>query len=147
MKKESAGIVITDGDVVLGCKSYQWDLPKGEIEEGEEPIDAAIRETKEETGLVVKKEKLTELGYYDYTKYKNLWLFLYVPEILPNTDNMKCTTYFTDKKGNKTLEVTDYKYIPLTVVEGFFYRSICKVLRKIENGSVFSKRFSKGKKQ
>jgi hypothetical protein len=60
---------------------------------------------------------------------------------------MKCTTYFTDKKGNKTLEVTDYKYIPLTVVEGFFYRSICKVLRKIENGSVFSKRFSKGKKQ
>ena len=57
MKKESAGIVITDGDVVLGCKSYQWDLPKGEIEEGEEPIDAAIRETQEETGLIVKKEK------------------------------------------------------------------------------------------
>ena len=28
-----------------------WDFPKGRIEEGEEPIDAAKRETLEETGL------------------------------------------------------------------------------------------------
>ena len=56
MKKVSSGLVITDGKVVLGCKSYKWDLPKGEIEKNEEPIDAAIRETKEETGLSVNKK-------------------------------------------------------------------------------------------
>lgn len=30
----------------------EWDLPKGIIENGEEPLDAAIRETAEETGLI-----------------------------------------------------------------------------------------------
>ena len=49
MKKVSAGVVITNGRVVLGVKSYKWDLPKGEIEKGEKPIEAAVRETKEET--------------------------------------------------------------------------------------------------
>lgn len=146
MKKISAGVVVTDGDVVLGCKSYQWDLPKGEIEKGEKPIDAAIREAKEETGLILRQDQLTKLGFFEYTKYKDLWLFLYKPEILPDTDKMKCTTYFENKNGKKVLEVTDFKYIPLSVIEGFFYRSICNVLRKIERGSIFSKHFPKEKK-
>lgn len=36
--------------LVLRCYK-NWDFPKGRIEEGEEPIDAAKRETTEETGL------------------------------------------------------------------------------------------------
>ena len=36
--------------LVLRCFK-NWDFPKGRIEEGEEPIDAAKRETMEETGL------------------------------------------------------------------------------------------------
>ena len=36
--------------LVLRCYK-NWDFPKGRIEAGEEPIDAAKRETTEETGL------------------------------------------------------------------------------------------------
>src|ERR1700733_3844860 len=33
-----------------------WSIPKGEFEEGEEPLDAAKREFREETGVVAKGE-------------------------------------------------------------------------------------------
>ena len=37
---------------MLVLRAYKnWDFPKGQIEPGEEPIDAAKRETEEETGL------------------------------------------------------------------------------------------------
>lgn len=141
MKKVSSGLVITNGKIVLGCKSFKWDLPKGEIEKNEKPIDAAVRETREETGLIVDKKDLIELGFFDYTKHKDLWLFLYVPKELPDTSKMKCTTYFEDREGNEVLEVTGYRYIDFKYLERFFYRSICKVLRQIEKSSIFSNYF------
>lgn len=39
----------------------QWALPGGEIEENESPLTAAIRETKEETTLDVRKLKIISL--------------------------------------------------------------------------------------
>lgn len=143
MKKVSAGVVITNGRVVLGVKSYKWDLPKGEIEKGEKPIEAAVRETKEETGLKLNPKDLTELGFFDYTKNKDLWLYLYVPKELPDTSKMKCTTFFEDDEGNKTLEVEGYRYINFRHIERFYYRSICKVLRKVEQLPAFSNYFNK----
>lgn len=52
----SAGMVIArrvEGEwLYLLLRAYNyWDFPKGEVEEGEAPLDAAIREVKEETGL------------------------------------------------------------------------------------------------
>lgn len=64
MKKEhSAGVVVftngeLDGQVkrqyILLCNDKgRWDLPKGQLEKSESPIQAAVRELKEETGLTV----------------------------------------------------------------------------------------------
>lgn len=52
----SAGIVVVrkQGDEwrYLLLRAYRnWDFPKGVVEEGEEPLEAAIRETAEETGI------------------------------------------------------------------------------------------------
>lgn len=52
----SAGIVVVrkagEGWLLLLLRAYQnWDFPKGTMEEGESPIETAIRETEEETGL------------------------------------------------------------------------------------------------
>ena len=52
----SAGVVpfrkTRQGWRLLVLRAYKnWDFPKGRIEAGEEPFDAAKRETEEETGL------------------------------------------------------------------------------------------------
>lgn len=43
-----------------------WSIPKGELDEGEDPLDAARRETREEAG--VEAGELFSLGHIDYTK-------------------------------------------------------------------------------
>lgn len=42
-----------------------WANPGGNIDEGEQPIDAAIRELEEETGLVLDPSKLKYVGLFD----------------------------------------------------------------------------------
>jgi 8-oxo-dGTP pyrophosphatase MutT (NUDIX family) len=50
----ASGLVIRDGSVLLIFHPYikQWFQPGGHIDDGEEPIQAAIREVFEETGVV-----------------------------------------------------------------------------------------------
>ena len=55
-KTLSAGVVplrkTAQGWRILVLRAYKnWDFPKGRVESGEEPIDAAKRETQEETGI------------------------------------------------------------------------------------------------
>ncbi len=49
----SCGIVLVNCDSVLLLlhRLGHWDLPKGHIEDGEEHIETALRELKEETGI------------------------------------------------------------------------------------------------
>ena len=52
----SAGVVVVrrEGDAwrCLLLRAFQyWDSPKGQVEEGEKPIQAALREVREETGI------------------------------------------------------------------------------------------------
>ena len=55
-RRLSAGAVVTreagGGRVYLLLRAYRyWDFPKGEVEPGEAPLAAALREVREETGL------------------------------------------------------------------------------------------------
>ncbi|SHK57718.1 NUDIX hydrolase [Thermocrinis minervae] len=62
----SAGGVLFKDDEVLLVKnpSEVWTFPKGLIEEGESPEEAAVREVKEETGVLGKI--VTPLGSVEY---------------------------------------------------------------------------------
>jgi len=49
---ESAGKSVLDKWLFLILRAYKnWDFPKGIVEEGEDPFEAAIREVNEETGI------------------------------------------------------------------------------------------------
>jgi 8-oxo-dGTP pyrophosphatase MutT (NUDIX family) len=55
-QKRAAGVVVVrethDGPKVLLLRAYRnWDLPKGRLEDGETPLEGAMREAREETGL------------------------------------------------------------------------------------------------
>ncbi len=55
-QKHAAGVVVVretpDGPKVLLLRAYRnWDLPKGRLEDGETPLEGAMREVREETGL------------------------------------------------------------------------------------------------
>ncbi len=64
----SAAIIVDEGCVLMvrrrvGEGDLLWQFPAGAIEEGEAPEDAAVRETAEETGLVVKSDR--RIGYLE----------------------------------------------------------------------------------
>ena len=42
---------------------YYYKFPGGGIERGEDPVEAMIRETREESGMIVIPETITEYGY------------------------------------------------------------------------------------
>ena len=62
----AAAIIVNDnGEVLLVKHTYgkcNWEIPGGRAEEGESPVDTAIREVWEEAGLSVVALHMT--GYY-----------------------------------------------------------------------------------
>ncbi len=54
MQEKSAGVVVfNDGRyLLLHYEAGHWDFPKGHVEKGESDVQAALRELKEETGIV-----------------------------------------------------------------------------------------------
>jgi ADP-ribose pyrophosphatase YjhB (NUDIX family) len=90
-RTESAGGVVINlrGEVlVVSQHGTTWSLPKGHLETGEDPLQAAHREILEETG-VEELELIAELGSYsryklsatggeDRSELKTIHLFLFV---------------------------------------------------------------------
>lgn len=64
----AGGVVKNEkNDVLMIFRRDSWDLPKGKIDDGESPEEAAVREIQEETGL--NDVKLGELICYTYHTY------------------------------------------------------------------------------
>ena len=59
------GIIIKDGKIAMmhSLKYDYYKLPGGGIEDGESLEETLVREVKEESGLVVKKDSIKEFGY------------------------------------------------------------------------------------
>ena len=64
-RNSARSIVVRDGKIAM-IHSQKYDyykFPGGGIEKGEDPIEAMIRETREEAGLIVIPETIREYGY------------------------------------------------------------------------------------
>ena len=102
------GIIVRNNEVLMVQQKVQrgeivWIFPGGEIEKGETPEEACIREVKEETGLDVKIGSLIHTMGDKYT-------FL-VEEIGGNVNLDKTAKYNDD--------IIDVKWISLDDIEKF----------------------------
>ena len=65
VRNSARGIIISNQKLAMihSMKYDYYKFPGGGIEKGEDPVDAMVRETREEAGLVVKPETVKEYGY------------------------------------------------------------------------------------
>jgi len=106
----SCGIVIlTRERELLLCHvtgQNHWDLPKGGIDDGETPMEAALRETREECGWHVPAETLVDLGRFRYTAKKDLHLFATVQ---PRRElrQLRCESHYLERWSGRQLPEMD----------------------------------------
>ena len=65
VRNSARSIIIRDGKIAMihSLKYDYYKFPGGGIETGEDPVEAMIRETREEAGLIVISETVREYGY------------------------------------------------------------------------------------
>lgn len=137
--KQSAGTIIVNEkcEILMGhvTNSFpqMWDLPKGMVEDNESPIDAAIRECKEEFGLTLQKSALMEIGNCKYNSQKNLWLFITMVEKKTlNMDELKCDSIFIDTCRNAEFpEVNGYRWVKFSDIPFDCAKSMEKLLHSL----------------
>lgn len=89
-----------------------WDIPKGMQDAGEDALAAAMRELREEAGLVFDAARFVDLGTFDYRPDKRLRLFrLDVGDELSSLAALVCTSFFPHHlSGKPTPEADGYRW-------------------------------------
>jgi len=108
----SCGTLVVDGQRrLLLCHvtgTGKWDIPKGMQDPGEDLLAAAMRELREETGLVFEPGRFTEIGRVEYRRDKALHLYrVDVGDALPTLGHLVCHSYFPHHVTGKPTPETD----------------------------------------
>lgn len=133
MQTLSCGIVLFNENRELFLAhvtgSPHWDIPKGAADPGESPLAAAIRETREETGLAFCQEELLDAGEHPYRADKRLHLFLaYRPRASLTLPECCCTSFFTHVSGKQLPEVDAFQWVPFEEVPKRCAKNMTKLL-------------------
>lgn len=109
MSKLTCGVIFEkEGKILVGHVTGQehWDIPKGKQETNELPIEAAVREVQEETGMIISKHDLYALGSHPYRRGKQICLFMY-----KGKEEIKAKHCREAIKDFKKKELDDFKYV------------------------------------
>lgn len=131
--KYSCGIIFyKDKKILVGHTTGQshWDLPKGKAENNETFIEAAIRECSEETSFHVDEKDLLYIGNVQYRKGKRLVLYYYINPVLPSIKQLKCTSTYTNSKGQERPELDKFKYIDIESSDSYLTPRMCTSIYK-----------------
>lgn len=121
----SCGIFLINNknEIVLGhainAPYYMWSIPKGLLEKGETYLEAAIRETREETNLKidVNSPKIKKMLEFEMVRYNKTRKQLKSYAIIIDDDfadiKLKCEATFIDRKGQKVPENDKVMWVPL----------------------------------
>lgn len=114
-RQTSCGVIVTDGERILlghATRSPRWDIPKGTAETNEDFADAAVRELREETGLVASADELVALGVHPYLRGKDLALFAWAPQLFPDPRSLACNSHFALPNGTLLPEFDRFGLFP-----------------------------------
>ena len=133
----SCGVVIlnANGDLLLchATETSHWDIPKGQGEPDEQPVDAALRELVEETGIVLDASRLKDLGRFMYRRDKDLHLFA----VRVTADEVKleecvCESYFPRRRDGVMIpEMDGYRWVKPLDVDQYASRSLARVFQTV----------------
>lgn len=131
---ETAGGIVMNGNMVLVANQHgdSWSLPKGHIDRGETKLEAAIREIREETGII-QLDFVKELGSYarhkigkggkgdDKSELKTIHMLLFTTkqkELMPlDPDNPEAKWVHRDKVAGLLTHPKDREFY-LSVLKG-----------------------------
>ena len=131
----SCGVVIlnTQGDVLLchATETSHWDIPKGQGEADEQPVEAALRELVEETGIVMEAERLKDLGRFVYRRDKDLHLFaVRVTDAEVKLEECVCESYFPRRRDGAMIpEMDAYRWVAPVEVDQYASRSLARLFQ------------------
>lgn len=138
--ENTCGIFLIDeNEKILVCHitgrpmcGNNWSIPKGLTDEGETEMEAAVRELKEETGLVVSIYGLTPLTPLVYKSgKKTLHPFIFKLGKSGHTLKITCDSYFESKNGTMLPEVDAFKWASLDEAANLLHESQVKVLPEV----------------
>ncbi len=104
-------LVINAAGQLLLChvtNTARWDIPKGMLDPGEDTLQAAMRELREEAGVVFGPERFEDLGGFNYRRDKRLHLYLVrAGDELGALDGLVCTSFFDHPVTGRPTPETD----------------------------------------
>ncbi|RQQ28133.1 NUDIX hydrolase [Burkholderia stagnalis] len=133
----SCGVVILDGAgrvfLAHATDTTHWDIPKGQGEPGESPLQAALRELLEETGIAFAPGRLVDLGRFVYRHDKDLHLFaVRVADDEVDPARCVCTSLFPSRRdGTMIPEMDAYRWTEPGDIDTFASRSLARLFRTI----------------
>jgi 8-oxo-dGTP diphosphatase len=110
----AAAVIVRDGTLLLVRRrvtegSLSWQFPAGEIEPGESAEDAAVRETFEETGLVVAARRVLGDRVHPATKRQ---MFYVMADALAGSAHVADADELDAVEWVKLSDVTEYVPYP-----------------------------------
>lgn len=108
-------------------KGDYWDFPRGNLEKGEQSIDAARREIKEETGLAEQDIEFIP-GFKEVVQWFYVW---------KSIRRFKRATYFLAKSKKKEIKLSKehigYKWLPFEkALEQLTYNNAKQVVKRAD---------------
>ncbi len=128
-------LAVSDGGwlLVRPTRSRYWDLPKGLLEGGEAPGQAALRECFEETGLDWRDRagELEDLGRHPYLPAKDLHLFRLRLAGVPSLDACRCTSMVQLPGGRSFPEVCAFEWAAAAQAKALVGKSLRALLERL----------------
>ena len=138
--KISAGILLLLNNKLLLCHptNASWtgtySPPKGLIDDGEDLIDAAIRECQEEVGITITREQITDRFCVPYRKGRNLFKKVYLFKVKINSLEEVGLSSEIVEKNNLQLEEVDWAgFLSRTEVEEKIFWRFKPILNEVFN--------------